>query len=72
MAQRKADKVAERAEVENSFQSVATLWMEHWHEGKSPRHVDYVKWRMEMDILPGLGARPIAEIKAYAYDQVHG
>ena len=38
--------------------------MEHWQDGKSPRHVDYVKRRMDADILPCLGARPIAEIEA--------
>ncbi len=60
MAQRKAEKVA----AENSFQSIASLWVEHWQDGKSPRHVDYVKRRMDADILPILGARPTAEIEA--------
>jgi integrase len=60
MAQRKAEKAA----VENSFQNVALLWREHWQDGKSPRHVDYVKRRMEADIFPCLGNRPIAEIEA--------
>ena len=60
MAQRKAAKYA----VENSFQSVTSLWLEHWQDGKSPRHVEYVKRRIEADILPCLGARPIAEIEA--------
>jgi integrase len=64
MAQRKAAKTAEKAAIENSFQSITTRWLEHWQEGKSPRHVDYVKRRMETDILPCLGARPIAEIEA--------
>jgi integrase len=64
MAQRKAGKTAEKAAVENSFQSVAALWLEHWHDGKSPRHVQYIQRRMESDILPRLGARPIAEIEA--------
>jgi integrase len=64
MAQRKADKTAQAALSVNSFQSVASLWMEHWQDGKSPRHVDYVRRRMEADILPCLGARPIAEIEA--------
>ena len=36
MAQRKAEKAA----VENSFQNIASLWLEHWRDGKSPRHVD--------------------------------
>ncbi len=60
MAERKAAK----ASSENSFQSMAHLWLEHWQDGKSPRHVDYVKRRIEADILPCLGARPIAEIEA--------
>jgi len=64
MAQRKADKTAKEASSTNSFQSIASLWLEHWQDGKSPRHVDYVKRRIEADILPCLGARPIAEIEA--------
>ena len=64
MAQRKAEKTAEKIAVENSFQSITTQWLEHWQEGKSPRHVDTVRRRMEADILPCLGARPIAEIEA--------
>jgi hypothetical protein len=43
MAQRKADKTAEKIAVENSFQSISSKWMEHWQDEKSPRHVDYVK-----------------------------
>ncbi len=64
MAQRKAEKTAEKVAVENSFQSVTAQWLEHWQEGKSPRHVDSVRRRMAADILPCLGARPIAEIEA--------
>jgi integrase len=64
MAQRKAAKAAEKAAIENSFQSIASLWLEHWQDGKSQRHVEYVKRRMEADILPCLGALPIAEIEA--------
>jgi hypothetical protein len=64
MAERKSVKTLEKAATENSFQSIASLWMEHWQDGKSPRHVDTVKRRMEADILPCLGARPVAEIEA--------
>lgn len=60
MAERKAEKAAE----ENSFKSVAGRWWEHWKHGKSPRHADYVNRRLEADILPCLGARPIAAIEA--------
>jgi integrase len=64
MAQRKAVKTAKKAKAENSFQSVAMKWVEHWHHKKSPRHVAYVKRRMEADILPLLGPRPVTEIEA--------
>lgn len=60
MAERKAEKV----EAESSFQNVSRLWLAHWQDGKSPRHVDYVTRRMDADILPCLGARPIALIEA--------
>jgi integrase len=64
MAQRKAEKRAKKAAVENSVQSVAAQWLAHWQVGKSPRHVEYIKRRMDADILPCLGPRPIAEIEA--------
>lgn len=60
MAQRKAEKAA----TENSFKAISSRWLEHWKHGKSPRHADYVQRRIEMDILPMLGARPISEIEA--------
>lgn len=60
MAERKAEKAA----AENSFQSIARAWWEHWQDGKNLRHAVQVKRRMEADILPYLGARPIASIEA--------
>lgn len=64
MAQRKAEKTADATKSEHSFQSIAKEWLAHWREGKSPRHVDYTERRMEENILPYLGARPVAEIEA--------
>jgi len=64
MAKRKDEKTSERDQTENSFQTIARLWLEHWQEGKSPRHVEYTRRRMEMDILPALGSRPVTEIEA--------
>ena len=64
MAQRKAEKVAVREASENSFASVAARWLEHWQEGKSPRHVDSTRRRLSSNILPILGSRSIAEIEA--------
>jgi integrase len=64
MAQRKAEKTAKRGATENSFASVTSRWLEHWREGKSFRHVEGTRRRLEANILPFLGPRPIAEIEA--------
>jgi integrase len=64
MARRKAAKTAEMVAVGDSFKSIASHWLDHWRAGKSPRHVEYVKRRLDADILPCLGMRPIAEIEA--------
>jgi integrase len=60
MEERKADK----ARLENSFAAVAARWLAHWKEGKSPRHAGYVERRIETDILPRIGHRPIDKIDA--------
>ncbi len=64
MEKRKTDKKAKLALSAHSFQTIAHQWQEHWKVGKSPRHADYVKRRLETDILPCLGARSISEIDA--------
>jgi integrase len=64
MAQRKAEKAADHVASSNSFATIAAEWLEHWREGKSPRHADSVRRRMAADILPCLGARPLTEIEA--------
>ena len=62
MAQKKSVKAATRGA--ETFRAITAKWLEHWAKGKSERHVDYVRRRMEADILPQLGARPIQEVKA--------
>lgn len=64
MAERKSVKIAQEAANVNSFANVAALWIEHWKEGKTARHVDSVRRRMAADILPTLGARPLKAIEA--------
>jgi integrase len=64
MAQRKADKTAERLACGCSFAAVAARWLKHWSVGKSFRHVDYTDRRLKADVIPVLGERPIAEIQA--------
>ena len=64
MAQRKAQKVARKFSVENSFATVAKLWWESWKAARSDSHTVYVWRRLEADVFPAIGARPIAEIEA--------
>lgn len=64
MVKRKSEKRAWRAGHADSFESIAKLWHEHWRDGKSARHIAYVWRRMEADILPMLGSRPIRSIEA--------
>jgi len=64
MAQRKAAKVARRLAVENSFAAVARTWWESWKSARSASHVEYVWRRLEADVIPAIGARPVADIEA--------
>jgi site-specific recombinase XerD len=64
MVQRKAAKNAEKIAAENSFETIAKLWFEHWRAEKSAQHVDATRRRMDANILSLLGTRPITEIEA--------
>lgn len=50
----------------NTFELVARQWHAHWKGPKSPRHVDYVLRRLEADVFPALGGRPVASVTAPA------
>jgi integrase len=64
MAQRKAEKTAERTATESLFASVAEKWLAHWRQGVTERHGGMVERRVKADILPALGARQIDAIEA--------
>jgi integrase len=48
--------------AENSFASVFDRWYETWKHRKATTHASNVLKRAQADILPGLGAKPIAEV----------
>jgi len=50
--------------TENSFEAIAREWHEKQTPGWTPRHADYTIKRLEADIFPSIGYRPINEIKA--------
>lgn len=58
-----------RAEIRlnqaNTFKVWGERWWDYWHNGKSARHADYVRRRLELDVYPVIGERPINDIDAY-------
>lgn len=63
-AQRKAEKAARTALTADSFEVVAREWFTRHLDGKAPSHRDKVVRRLERDVFPHLGTRPVGEIKA--------
>lgn len=61
---RKTKKEDRLFRVTNTFQSWGDRWHQHWQAGKSPRHADYVRRRLDIDVFPRIGDRPIADISA--------
>ena len=57
-------KRAAKVSLETTFEPVARAWHEHWKSSKSPRHADYVLRRLEADVFPEIGKRPIADLTA--------
>lgn len=61
---RKAVKI-EQAKIEsNTFRIWGDKWHQYWQAGKSERHTEYVKRRLEADIYPIIGDLPITAINA--------
>ncbi len=49
---------------ENSFEAIAREWHESRKEIWTPRYAEFMLKRLEADVFPKLGARPIANISA--------
>jgi integrase len=63
-AVKKARKAAAVAEATSSFEAVAREWFGKFAPGWAPTHSDKIIRRLERDIFPWLGNRPIADISA--------
>ena len=55
---------AKAAASEHTFEVVARQWFQHWSGSKNPRHAGYVLARLEADVFPAIGSRPVSEILA--------
>ncbi|BCF95563.1 integrase [Paraburkholderia sp. PGU19] len=62
--QRKADKAEKLARTSNSFEIIAREWFAKFAPTWAESHSSKIIQRLENDVFPWLGARPIAEIKA--------
>jgi integrase len=63
-AVKKAQKAATVGENENAFEIVAREWHDKFAHTWSDVHATTLKERLEKDLFPYIGARPIGEIKA--------
>jgi integrase len=63
-ATKKAKRRAAKIARENTFESIAREWIANQRHRLSPRYSALILARLEADIFPQIGARPIAEIDA--------
>jgi integrase len=63
MQERKTAKLVRRIAADNSFAAVARAWHGAWKGSKNARHADYVLRRIESDVIPEIGPRPVSEIQ---------
>ncbi|SFI39965.1 integrase arm-type DNA-binding domain-containing protein [Nitrosomonas sp. Nm34] len=61
---RQEKKLAKTIAIENGFESVARQWWDNWKSSKTERHANYVIRRLEADIFPMIGNKPVTEITA--------
>lgn len=61
---RKAQKAAQQSRAANSFEVVAREWFAKISPNWAKSHADKIIARLENDLFPWIGGKPIAEIKA--------
>lgn len=61
---RKDDKAAQALRLDTTFEAVARAWWANWSQARSARHAGYVLRRLEADVFPQIGAKPIGDITA--------
>jgi integrase len=64
MEVRRTEKLERQHALENSFETVARKWWAQWKAGRSDSHADYVLRRLEADVFPAIGRRPVGDVQA--------
>ncbi|MFM0141286.1 tyrosine-type recombinase/integrase [Paraburkholderia sp. RL18-085-BIA-A] len=62
--ERKVQRAGSAERAANSFEAVAREWFAKYQSGWAKSHAEKVMGRLEKDVFPWLGGRPIAEIAA--------
>ena len=63
VAEKRAQREAAQATTHNTFEAVARQWWQQWHGARSARHAGYVWRRLEADVFPAIGERPINQVE---------
>jgi integrase len=61
---RKVQKAARVERAENSFEVIAREWFAKYRDTWAPSHSDKIITRLENDVFPWIGGKPVAEITA--------
>jgi integrase len=61
---KKAEKRSAKYLATNTFETIANEWLENQRQSWTPRYAAHVLTRLQADIFPALGKRPITEINA--------
>ena len=61
---RKNERRAAKLSADNTFEALAREWHANQKDGWTPGYARHVMVRLEADVFPAIGSRPIAEIEA--------
>ena len=61
-AQKEADRAKQAATVD-TFEALAREWWANWKGDRTERHAGYVLRRLEADVFPAIGKKPIATVR---------
>ncbi len=64
------DPSAAKRALGRDFETVAREWFAHWKLGRNERYAHYVIVRLEADVFPEIGVRPLSELSTSAFRDV--
>ena len=65
-----ADPAAAKPVLSEDFETVARQWFARWKTGRNERHTVYVIRRLEADVFPEIGSRPLSDLSASTFRDV--